>query len=123
MKKLIPAFMLLIFALAFSGCEMPPEPVKISEVQYSNMTCDQISQEQYRVKAALAAAHDAQRGRSDYGMGGNFNGVQLSSRTAGTSEIDKLREELQALQQAAIRKSCPASQVPNEYLPDESPKN
>jgi hypothetical protein len=122
MKKYIPAFMLLIFTLAFSGCEMPPEPVKISEVQYSHLTCDQISQEQLRIKAALAAARDAQRSRSDYGMGGNFNGITVTSKSSGLSEIDKLKEELQALQQAAIQKSCPAPRVPDSYLPDESPK-
>jgi len=86
MKKLVPAFMLLIFVLVFSGCEMPPEPTKISEVQYSNLTCDQISQEQYRVRAALAAAHDAQRSRSDYGMGGDFNrDRQAKGRASGAS--------------------------------------
>ncbi len=122
MKKHVPVFMLLIFVLAFSGCEMPPEPQHISETQYMNLTCDQISQEQHRVKAALAAATDALRGRLDYGMGGDFNGVQVSAKSYGLSEIDKLKEELQALQQAAIKKSCPVASVPNEYLPDNSSK-
>ena len=72
MKKLVPAFMLLVFTLAFSGCEMPPEPVQISEAQYRHLTCDEMSQEQLRIKSALAAARDAQRGRSDYGMGRKF---------------------------------------------------
>ena len=75
-----------------------------------------MSQEQYRVKAALAAAHDAQRGGSDYGMGGNFNGIQISSRASGTSEIDKLREELQALKQAAIQKGCPTPAEPETHI-------
>ena len=122
MKKLVPAFMLLVFTLAFSGCEMPPEPVQISEAQYRHLTCDEMSQEQLRIKSALAAARDAQRGRSDYGMGGNFNGVQINSRSSGTSEIDKLNEQLQALKQAAIQKGCPAPREPDSYLPDESPK-
>jgi len=120
MKKHVPAFMLLIFVLAFSGCEMPPEPQHITEMQFMNLTCDQISQEQHRVKAALAGATDSLRSRSDYGMGGDFNGVQVSPSHHGPSEIDKLREELQALQQAAIKKSCPVAPVPDEYLPDDS---
>ena len=122
MKKLVPAFMLLIFTLVFSGCEMPEAPVKITEMNYSNWTCDQIYQEQLRVKAALAARRDAERSRSDYGMGGSFNGVTLTSHSSGPSEIDKLKEELQVLQQAATHKSCPAPPTSDAYLPDESPK-
>ncbi len=122
MKKLVPAFMLLIFTLVFSGCEMPQEPVKITEMQFSNWTCSEIYQEQLRVKAALAVRRDAERGRSDYGMGGNFNGVTLSSHSSGPSESDKLNEELQVLQQAASHKGCPAPPTSDAYLPDESPR-
>jgi hypothetical protein len=122
MKKYVPAFMLLIFVLAFSGCEMPPEPQHFTETQFKNWTCDQISQEQHRVEAAIAAKRDEQRGRSDYGMGGNFGGVNINSRSSGMSEIDKLKEELQALQQAATQKNCPAPRLPDSYLPDESPR-
>jgi hypothetical protein len=122
MKKLVPAFMLLVFALAFSGCEMPSEPVQISEAQYRHLTCDEMSQEQLRIKAALAAARDAQRSRSDFGMGGNFNGIPINSRSSGLSTIDTLNEQLHAVQQAASQKGCPAPRAPDEYLPDESPK-
>ena len=105
MKKHVPVFMLLIFVLAFSGCEMPPEPQHISETQYMNLTCDQISQEQHRVKAALAAATDALRGRLDYGMGGDFNGVQVSAKSYGLSEIDKLKEDSRRFSKLLSRKA------------------
>lgn len=108
---------LLLFALsaagvALSGCATKPEsiaPAYVSDIQYLNMTCAQLGEEQARLVAALAAASDAQRkARSGDTVGVIFLGLPTASLSGSNqaSNIARLKGELDALQRAAIKKDC-----------------
>ncbi len=112
MKKAL-FYIALIFMLA--GCATNTENVASSpdEVSYKDMTCDQLSQEQHRLLATLAAARDAQRSHSDFGFGGNFNGIPVTGLSEGKgTEVDRLKDQLQAVQKAAFEKNCTIPPLP-----------
>jgi hypothetical protein len=108
MKKAL-LFTALIIMLA--GCATDTENIEPSsapppEMSYKDMTCDQLSQEHHRLAAALAAARDAQRNSSDFAIGGSFDGMPVTGLSKGGLEVDRLKDKLQELDEAAAQKNC-----------------
>ncbi len=118
MKKIL-LYTALIVMLAGCASEQESLAPPPDEMSYKDMTCAQLAQEQHRLAAGLAAARDAQRGSLDLPIGGSFGGVPVSGLSGGNvSQVDKIKDQLQALQQAASMKNC--SEPPNPYLDDSS---
>jgi len=74
--------MLLLGALYLGGCATLPEkiaPSDISNASYGNWSCEQLSQEEPQLTAALAGASDAQRRRNTDIAGLLFIGLPVGS--------------------------------------------
>jgi hypothetical protein len=105
--------LLALSALFIGGCATLPEkiaPSEISDVPYMKWSCEPLSQEHPRLAAALATASDRQRGCRKKDIAGPlFIGLPVGSLTGcrKTSEIARLKGELQALQYAAMVINCP----------------
>lgn len=111
MKKVVLSI-LLLGAVYLDGCATLPEkiaPADISNAPYMNWSCVQLCQEQPQLSTALASASDAQRRCRNADIAGLlFIGLPIGSLTGcrKTSEIARLKGELQALQRAAILTNC-----------------
>jgi hypothetical protein len=109
---------LLLSALYLDGCATLPEkiaPSDISNASYENWSCEQLSQEQPQLTAALASASDAQRRCRKADIAGLLLiGLPVGSLTGcrKTAEIAKFKDELQALQHAAMVINCPLNPAP-----------
>jgi len=116
MKKCLLSLVMLS-ALFIGGCATLPEkitPLEISDAHYLKWSCEQLSQEQPKLAASLASASDAQRRCRKADITGLlFIGLPVASLTGfnKSSEIARLKGELQALQRAAILESCPLTLV------------
>lgn len=119
MRKDLLVFVILS-ALFLGGCATLPEkiaPSEISDVPYQQWSCEQLSQEQPKLAALLAAASDKQRGCRKKDIAGILLvGLPVASLTgcSRASEISKLKGELQALQKAAVRENCLFTPLPEE---------
>lgn len=117
-SRFIPA-LCSVFAtlLILNGCATPPDkiaPQYVSEIQYINLTCDQMAAEQSRLLTALAEASRAQhQARGDDALGVLLIGVPTSSLSGSNqaSYVARLKGELEALQRAAIKNNCTLAQV------------
>src|SRR5437763_1559194 len=102
MKARIGLAAAIMAALLLGGCATAPEnigPSDVSDFSYSNLTCEQMGQEQPRVVSALATASAAQReARNDDIAGVILLGMPVSSLSAGNMahEVARLKGELQA---------------------------
>lgn len=122
MKKRL-LLILMLNAMYLGGCATLPEtiaPLEISDISYQKWSCEQLSQEQPKLAASLAAASDRQRGCRKKDIAGIlFVGLPVASLTgcSKASEIARLKGELQALQRAAILENCSLTLLPIEPSP------
>jgi hypothetical protein len=106
-------FLLLLLAFYVGGCATLPEkiaPSEISDMPYLKWSCEQLLQEQPKLAASLAAASDAQRRCRNADITGLlFIGLPVATLTGfnRSSEIARLKGELQAIQHAATAENCP----------------
>lgn len=113
--KLVSFFAAFFFLV---GCAAKPEsipPAYVSQITYSNLSCQQLGQEQGRLIRALSTASDAQRqARSNDVAGVILLGLPVSSLSGSNqaSNIGRLKGELEAVQKTMISKGC-ASEIVN----------
>jgi hypothetical protein len=93
-------------------CAQAPEEVRpayVSSVAYESWTCRQLGEEQARLQAALTAASSQQsQTRSNDVAGWVFLGMPVASMSGGNvaPEIANYKGQIEAVQQAMIRKNC-----------------
>jgi hypothetical protein len=113
-------FLMVLSALITGGCATLPEkiaPLDISDVPYQKWSCEQLSREQPKLAASLATASDAQRRCRKTDIAGVlFIGLPVATLTGfnRSSEIARLKGELQALQHAAILENCPLTSAQSD---------
>jgi hypothetical protein len=101
-----------LLTLALSSCAQAPEEVRpayVSMVGYEGWNCRQLGEEQARLQAALTAASAQQnQTRSNDVAGWIFIGLPVGSMSGGNvaPEIANYKGQIEAVQQAMIRKSC-----------------
>ncbi|MGO9389249.1 hypothetical protein [Rhodoblastus sp.] len=101
-----------IAALGLTSCAQAPEEVRpsyVSSVAYDSWTCRQLGEEQARLQAALTGASAQQnQTRSTDVAGWLFIGLPVGSMSGGNvaPEIANYKGQIEAVQQAMIRKSC-----------------
>jgi hypothetical protein len=99
-------------AMIVGSCAQAPEEVRptyVSSVAYESWTCRQLGEEQARLQAALAAASSQQsQTRSNDVAGWVFLGMPVASMSGGNvaPEIGNYKGQIEAVQQAMIRKNC-----------------
>lgn len=126
--KPLGIILLSVMTWCLTACATPPEniaPSYISDMSYSAWDCDQLAKEQPRLVSALSSACEAQRRcRTGDIVGVVFIGLPMSSLSGSnmTSEVARLKGELQALQRAAILKRCSLPPVPVEALDVRAPE-
>ncbi|MCP4326967.1 MAG: hypothetical protein GY791_00825 [Alphaproteobacteria bacterium] len=103
---------LLLGVALIAGCAASPEdiaPEFVSEAQYQDLTCEQISAERARVDAALVSATEKQeKARSDDIAGVIFLALPLGSMNGHDvePEIAHLKGERDALDRSAELENC-----------------
>jgi hypothetical protein len=101
-----------VSATMLASCAQAPEEVRpsyVSSVAYESWTCRQLGEEQARLQAALTAASSQQnQTRSNDVAGWLFIGLPVGSMSGGNvaPEIANYKGDIQAVQQAMIRKNC-----------------
>lgn len=109
MKKIA---ILAAFAVALAGCAKRPDaivPVDIPMSAYTNLSCEQLAQEQVKEQQNLAAVSKAQ---NDAATGDAFGvfliGVPMSSTFGGDKEgqVAVTKGKVQAIESARKSKSC-----------------
>ncbi len=101
-------------ALALAGCAQTPEEVRpayVSSVAFDSWTCRQLGEEQARLQTALSTASAQQyQTRSNDVAGWLLLGLPVGSMSGGNvaPEIANYKGQIEAVQQAMIRKSCGA---------------
>lgn len=100
-----------------AGCATSPKdiaPAYVSPVLYENLSCQQLAEEAARVSAAAAAASGQQQ--SQAGKDAAMVGVSLvlfwpavffvGGDKQSAAELARLKGEMQAIEQANLRKGC-----------------
>ena len=86
-------------------------PAYVSPVAYDSWNCHSLGEEQARLQAALTAASSQQyQTRSNDVAGWVFIGLPVGSMSGGNvaPEIANYKGQIEAVQQAMIRKNCSA---------------
>ena len=115
MTRKIRLFVLLVF---LSGCAKSPEsisPAYISEVGYLNWSCQQLAEEDGKLRNALAVASTQQENaRTNDTVGVLLIGLPVSSLSGDNiaPEIARLKGEAEAIRKASVRKSCITASIP-----------
>lgn len=103
---------LVFLASLLSSCAQAPEEVRpayVSSVAYDGWSCRQLGEEQARLQTALATASAQQsQTRANDVAGWVFLGLPVASMSGGNvaPEIANYKGQIEAVQQAMIRKSC-----------------
>ncbi len=118
MKKFL--FVGIVFTLF--GCAVAPENIQpnyVSEMSYSNWTCDQLEKEQARLVPALQSAYENQRRcRQNDVAGVLFLGFPVSPMSGcnDPAKLAKLKGELDSVQRAAALNRCNLPPVPQSIF-------
>jgi starvation-inducible outer membrane lipoprotein len=106
------AIAIMTLAMMLASCAQAPEEVRpayTSSVVYESWTCRQLGEEQARLQGALTAASAQQsQTRSNDIAGWVFLGMPVASMSGGNvaPEIANYKGQIEAVQQAMIRKNC-----------------
>jgi starvation-inducible outer membrane lipoprotein len=101
-----------IAAFGLASCAQAPEEVRpayVSSVAFDSWNCRQLGEEQARLQTALVAASTQQnQTRSNDVAGWLLLGLPVGSMSGGNvaPEIANYKGQIEAVQQAMIRKSC-----------------
>jgi hypothetical protein len=107
----------LSLAVAVSGCAKGSNQIAaayVSPYQYDNFTCSQLSEEAQRLSsraAQVAGVQDEKATRDAVAMGVGLiifwpALFAIGGNDQQTAELARLRGELEAIEQASIRKKC-----------------
>ena len=118
-----------LISLVLAGCASNSENVAavyVSPIQYEKMSCRQIGEEASRVSSRVAQVAGIQDQQAENDAGATAISLILfwpavffiKGDKANSAELGRLKGELEALEQASIRRSCniefraPASEAP-----------
>lgn len=104
-------------AALVSGCATLPENIEasyVSPVLYENLSCDQLAGEATRVSSAAVAATGAQKKQATSDAVAMGVGLIvfwpalffIGGNKAKSSEVARLKGEMQAIEQANLRNDC-----------------
>lgn len=108
---------LIAFGLLLAGCATPPKDIGstyVSPIQYEPYTCEQLIQEGERVSARAASLTGEQQKKATKDAWMTGIGVVLFWPTLffikgdgpQAAELSQVKGQMDALQQASIRKQC-----------------
>jgi len=98
--------------LSVAGCAKSPDsisPSYVSDIQYNNHTCPQLSEEASRLSSAMARAYTQQENaRTSDTVGVILLGLPVASLSGDNiaPEIARLKGEAEAIRTASIKKGC-----------------
>ena len=111
-------YVLILVAALAAGCATRSDevaPIYVSPYQFENLTCPQIAEEAQRISIRaneLAGVQDSKRTKDTVATTVAVVVFWPAAFLVGgddrnTSELARLRGEMQTLEQVAIRKKCP----------------
>jgi hypothetical protein len=115
MRQLFVVVVLVAFAV--SGCASSSDKITasyVSPIQYENWNCRQLTEEAQRVSHRAAAAAGAQDSQATKDAVATTVGVivfwpalfLIGGDKQNASELARLKGEMEAIEQASIRKNC-----------------